>query len=329
MRTRRPFEGACGFGGQTSIIVDSQSEACAHANVRANRCPRPQRVFMMVPPFCKLRARSHPKLDFNAAMRPRRASRATANRRDFGKSRWPLRLEPYTKFHFETSRNVSYWPDPLEFRLNATAARQRSDGRWRICGAGAGGWGVEVAPGMSDPEARWRRGGDPVAFRQGSGRPSPARCADTRSTWTTARSIATAACGALRRDVPDARSGKSQQIQINKFWRWFLSKRRPALLVHQRLAQLWQKRHQRIVIVKTKLVIVIFGALVLMANGANAEHRNHSHGYARGETPQYQSSGDVYESFSEGHQPYANPDRELYVNRTCCNWKSPHRPIAN
>jgi hypothetical protein len=42
MRTGRPFEGACGFGGQTSIIVDSQSEACAHANVRANRCPRPQ-----------------------------------------------------------------------------------------------------------------------------------------------------------------------------------------------------------------------------------------------------------------------------------------------
>jgi hypothetical protein len=133
----------------------------------------------------------------------------------------------------------------------------------------------------------------------------------------------------LRRDVPDARSGKSQQIQINKLWHWFLSKRRTALLVHQRLAQLWQKRHQRIVIMKTRLLIVIFGALVLMANGANAQHRNHSHGRARGETLQYQSSGDVYESFSEGHQPYANPDRELYVNRTCCNWKSPHRPITN
>jgi hypothetical protein len=72
---------------------------------------------------------------------------------------------------------------------------------------------------------------------------------------------------------------------------------------------------------KTKLAILIFGALVLMANDANARHENYSHGYARGESPQYQSSGDVYESLSGGHQPYANPDRELYVNRSCCNWK--------
>jgi hypothetical protein len=118
----------------------------------------------------------------------------------------------------------------------------------------------------------------------------------------------------LCRNAPDARSGKSQQIQINKLWHWFLSNHRPELLVHQRRAQLWQKRHQTDnVIMKTKLAILIFGALVLMANDANARHGNYSHGYARGETPQYQSSGDVYESFSEGHQPYANPDRELYV----------------
>jgi hypothetical protein len=132
------------------------------------------------------------------------------------------------------------------------------------------------------------------------------------------------------RNVPDALSGKSQQIQINKLWHWFLSNHRAPLLVHQWRARLWQKRHQTDnVIMKTKLAILIFGALVLMANDANARHGNYSHEYARGETPQYQSSGDVYESFSEGHQPYANPDRELYVNRTCCNWKSPHRPITN
>jgi hypothetical protein len=80
---------------------------------------------------------------------------------------------------------------------------------------------------------------------------------------------------------------------------------------------------------KAKLAIVALGALVLMAPSANAQHRNHSHGYARGETPQYQSSGGVYESFSEGHQPYANPDRELYVNRSCCNWKSRRKPITH
>jgi hypothetical protein len=72
------------------------------------------------------------------------------------------------------------------------------------------------------------------------------------------------------------------------------------------------------VIVKTNVAIIILGALVLMGNGAYAQHRDYSHGYAQGETPHYQSSGSLYESLSEGHQPYPNPDRELYVNRSCC-----------
>jgi hypothetical protein len=72
------------------------------------------------------------------------------------------------------------------------------------------------------------------------------------------------------------------------------------------------------VIMKAKLAIIVLGALVLMDNGAYAQHRNYSHGYAQRETPHYQSSGGLYESFSEGHQPYPNPDRELYVNRSCC-----------
>jgi hypothetical protein len=121
------------------------------------------------------------------------------------------------------------------------------------------------------------------------------------------------------RNVPDARSGKAQQIQINKFWRWSLSKRRAALLVRQRRRTVVAEAASRDnVIVKAKLAIIVLGALVLMANGANAQHRNYSHGHARGETPQYQSSGGLYDSLSGGHQPYPNPDRELYVNRTCC-----------
>jgi hypothetical protein len=80
---------------------------------------------------------------------------------------------------------------------------------------------------------------------------------------------------------------------------------------------------------KAKLAIIALGALVLMGNGANAQHRNYGHGYARGETPQYQSSGGLYDSLSEGHQSYPNPDRELYVNRSCCTWKSRHTSIKH
>jgi hypothetical protein len=72
---------------------------------------------------------------------------------------------------------------------------------------------------------------------------------------------------------------------------------------------------------KAKLTIFIAGALVLMANGANAQpktgsplhirHLSHTFGQANG--------GGIYESYSQGHQPYPNPDRELYVNRSCCS----------
>jgi hypothetical protein len=83
------------------------------------------------------------------------------------------------------------------------------------------------------------------------------------------------------------------------------------------------------VIMKAKLAIIILGALVLTANGANAQHRTDHHGYTRGETPQYQSSGGLYDSFSQGQQSYPNPDRELYVNRSCCSWKSRQTPIKH
>jgi hypothetical protein len=69
---------------------------------------------------------------------------------------------------------------------------------------------------------------------------------------------------------------------------------------------------------KGKLPVIIVGALLIMANSANAQPRTRGHGYPRGETPQYQSSGGLYGSYPEGHQPYPNPDRELYVNRSCC-----------
>jgi hypothetical protein len=92
-----------------------------------------------------------------------------------------------------------------------------------------------------------------------------------------------------------------------------------------------QKPHHRIqdnAMTKAKRALIILGALALMANAANAQHRagsqthvrplSRTSGYARRESPQSQSSGGLYDSVSQGHQSYPNPDRELYVNRSCC-----------
>jgi hypothetical protein len=56
------------------------------------------------------------------------------------------------------------------------------------------------------------------------------------------------------------------------------------------------------VIMKAKLAIIIVGTLVLMTNGANA-----------------------YRSNASGYQAYPNPDRQTYVNRSCCSWKTTHK----
>jgi hypothetical protein len=77
---------------------------------------------------------------------------------------------------------------------------------------------------------------------------------------------------------------------------------------------------------RAKLAVIALGALVLMANGANAQHRTsgqphvrhlsrifrQAYGYASREMPQYQSSGDVYAPYSQGSRSYPNPDRGPY-----------------
>jgi hypothetical protein len=93
----------------------------------------------------------------------------------------------------------------------------------------------------------------------------------------------------------------------------------------------WPTRGDNI-IMRANLAIIILGATVFMANGADA--RTVSRGHGRAETLQQQPSGGLYESLSQGHQSYPNPDRELYVNRSCCSWssrkaKSRRRPIAH
>jgi hypothetical protein len=63
-------------------------------------------------------------------------------------------------------------------------------------------------------------------------------------------------------------------------------------------------------IMKTTLAILVLGSLALMTSGAIA-----------------------YQSRANGAQSYPNPDRETYVNRTCCSWKTthkaPHKPIKH
>jgi hypothetical protein len=70
---------------------------------------------------------------------------------------------------------------------------------------------------------------------------------------------------------------------------------------------------------KAKLVVIALGALALMANAANAQHRTsgqthvrhlsrtfgQAYGYVPSEAPQYQSN-------SQGLQSYPNPDRGPY-----------------
>jgi hypothetical protein len=61
---------------------------------------------------------------------------------------------------------------------------------------------------------------------------------------------------------------------------------------------------------KTTLAILVFGSLALMSSGANA-----------------------YRSNANGYQSYPNYDRQEYVNRSCCSWKTtrkaPHKPIKH
>jgi hypothetical protein len=59
---------------------------------------------------------------------------------------------------------------------------------------------------------------------------------------------------------------------------------------------------EEIVTMKTTLAVLALGSLALMTSGASA-----------------------YQSKANGYQSYSNPDRETYVNRSCCSWKTTHK----
>ncbi len=53
---------------------------------------------------------------------------------------------------------------------------------------------------------------------------------------------------------------------------------------------------------KTMLAVLALGSMALMTTGASA-----------------------YQSKANGSQAYPNYDRQEYVNRSCCSWKSNHK----
>jgi hypothetical protein len=69
---------------------------------------------------------------------------------------------------------------------------------------------------------------------------------------------------------------------------------------------------------KKLLAIVALGTVAaLTASPTFAAAKHH---YGTPERPAFEQSNrsNLYQSDAEGNQPYPNPDRELYVNRSCC-----------
>jgi hypothetical protein len=99
----------------------------------------------------------------------------------------------------------------------------------------------------------------------------------------------------------------------------------PCIRPHERGPALGPESKEK-VIMEVKLAVIAFGALVLVANGANAQHRTdnqtnvrhlsrifgQAYGYGLQEARRYRSSVGVYESYSLGRQSYPNPDRGPY-----------------
>jgi hypothetical protein len=61
------------------------------------------------------------------------------------------------------------------------------------------------------------------------------------------------------------------------------------------------------------MAAVAAGAVVLAADEANAAIHSRRGQASEYQAPQFSSRRDLYESDAQGRQPYANPDRELYV----------------
>jgi hypothetical protein len=66
---------------------------------------------------------------------------------------------------------------------------------------------------------------------------------------------------------------------------------------------------------KTLVAIVALSAVVAGPAFAQAPSSNHAFHHQSSSTVHLNH---LYQSGAQGNQPYPNPDRELYVNRSCC-----------
>ena len=67
---------------------------------------------------------------------------------------------------------------------------------------------------------------------------------------------------------------------------------------------------------KAQLAVIVIAALVLIVNHAHAQRWTTAHPisgqanrHVSGQARQFPSSKDIYQSYSQGHQSYPNPDR--------------------
>jgi hypothetical protein len=72
---------------------------------------------------------------------------------------------------------------------------------------------------------------------------------------------------------------------------------------------------EKIVMNRLFAIVAMVSVAALTANPVLAAVRHRAEGPTSIERP---NRSDLYQSDAQGNQPYPNPDRELYVNRSCC-----------
>jgi hypothetical protein len=85
----------------------------------------------------------------------------------------------------------------------------------------------------------------------------------------------------------------------------------------QRAPHFYDPGKEKIVMKKLLAIVALGTVTALTASPTFAAAKNY---YGTPERPAVEQSNrsNLYQSDAEGNQPYPNPDRELYVNRSCC-----------
>jgi hypothetical protein len=66
------------------------------------------------------------------------------------------------------------------------------------------------------------------------------------------------------------------------------------------------------------LAIVALGTVTALTASPTFAAGKHHYGTPERPAVERLNRSSLYQSDAQGNQPYSNPDRELYVNRSCC-----------